>query len=254
MLGSAEGSDLGPTTSRRTVENTVYVRDSEAVMIAGILKETETDFVNKIPWLGDIPILGWAFRSTSSTVRKTNLLIILTPHIVRDPEDLNRLTVEHRERFRDAASESIERSGEEQEARERALAAGLDLPIDPNPVRRQLEVYERRYPVETLPKMRRQEEERERQRMRGIETLKANEQSGTYLVQVALFQKPEEAVELLQNLISSGYDGTVLSRTEAGGTLHFVQLGPYLGEDRAQHVAREVHARTGLYADVIIQP
>ncbi|MEE8384558.1 MAG: type II secretion system secretin GspD, partial [Dehalococcoidia bacterium] len=89
---------LGPTLIQRTIENTVYVRDGEAVMIGGILQETETDSISKIPFLGDIPILGWAFKSTSTSVRKTNLLVILTPKIVRDPDDLNRLTVEHRER------------------------------------------------------------------------------------------------------------------------------------------------------------
>ena len=135
----SEQAELGPTTSRRTVENTVYVRNGEAVMIGGILSETETESVGKVPFLGDIPILGWAFKSVSNVVRKTNLLVILTPHIVRDPGDLNRLTVEHRERFRDSAAESLEFDEDQESERAKALAAGLELPRDPNPVRRQLE-------------------------------------------------------------------------------------------------------------------
>jgi general secretion pathway protein D len=251
---SEEDVELGPTTSTRTVENTVYVRNREAVMIGGILKETETESLSKIPWLGDIPILGWAFKGTTKGVRKTNLLIVLTPSIVRDPEDLNQLTVEHRERFRDAAAESFEREEAEAAARERALAAGMHLPRDPNPVRREMEAHERKYPVESLPKMRRDHTERERQRVEELERLKAADQQGNYLVQVALFRKPADAVELLNQLLSSGYDGTVLSRTEGKETVHFVQLGPYAGEDRAQHVAREVRASTKLNAHVIIEP
>lgn len=251
---STDDSDLGPTTSRRTVDNTVYVRDGEAVMIGGILKETETENTSKVPFLGDIPILGWAFKGTSASVRKTNLLIILTPHVVREPEDLNQLTVEHRERFRDAAADTLELDEEEALSREKALAAGLHLPRDPNPVRRALELHERRYPVETLPRMRREERERERVRLEQIESLKARRDAGDYLVQVAFFRNPEPAVALLQQLMDAGYDGTVLSREEGGETLHFVQLGPYPFEDRAQHIAREVRASTGLNAEVFVRP
>ena len=250
----SEQDELGPTTTNRTVENTVFVRDGEAVMIGGILSETETDSVSKVPFLGDIPILGWAFKSKSTDVRKVNLLVVLTPHIVRDPEDLKRLTVEHRERFRDGASESFELSKDESTGRERALAAGLDLPRDSNPVRRELERHERRYPTESLPSMRRRGGERERERLLEIENLKAQEASGNYILQVAHFREASDAVDLLNTLISSGYDGTVLSRSERGETVHLVQVGPYSDENRAQLTAREIRASTGLHVLVTVEP
>jgi cell division septation protein DedD len=250
----SEQAELGPTTSRRTVENTVYVRNGEAVMIGGILSETETESVGKVPFLGDIPILGWAFKSTANVVRKTNLLIILTPHIVRDPGDLNRLTVEHRERFRDSAAESLEFDEEQAGERAKALAAGLELPRDPNPVRRQIESHEKRYPVEELPRLRRQEKERERERLQEIEELKAEEAAGNYMVRVALFREATDAVDLLSTLIASGYDGTVLSHSERGESVHIVRVGPYADEDQAQHVAREIQAATGLRTLVTLEP
>ena len=223
LVQEDKASDLGPTLSQRTVENTVYVRDGEAVMIGGILQETETDSLSKVPFLGDIPILGWAFRSTSMSIRKTNLMVILTPHIVRDPGDLNRLTVEHRERFRDSSTESLDLTEEEATARSRALAAGLHLPRDSNPVRRQLAIHERRYPVESLPTMRRRGSERERERLQEIEQLKAQEASGNYILQVALFRQASDAVDLLNTLISSGYDlATRLgSQSPHGRSPHF---------------------------------
>ncbi len=246
--------ELGPTLLQRTIENTVYVRDGESVLIGGILQETETDSLSKVPFLGDIPILGWAFRSTSTSTRKTNLLVILTPQIVRDPDDLNRLTVEHRERFRDSAAESMEFSEEQELERARAVAAGVELARDVNPVRRQLELHERKYPVEELPRLRRQGRKREGQRLRQIEALKADEATGHYVLQVAHFRDPAEAVALLNTLISSGYDGTVLSRSDRGKPLHVVQIGPYASDDRAQHIAREIRASTGLHVLVTVEP
>ena len=104
---SKSNDTLGPTTRNRKVENIVYVRDGEAVMIGGILAEAQGSTETKVPWLGDIPILGWAFKGTTDVVRKTNLLVVLTPKIVRGPDDLARVTVEGRERFRDSSREQM---------------------------------------------------------------------------------------------------------------------------------------------------
>ncbi|MCZ6822902.1 MAG: SPOR domain-containing protein, partial [Deltaproteobacteria bacterium] len=111
-----------------------------------------------------------------------------------------------------------------------------------------------RYPVEELPRLRRQGRKREGQRLREIEALKADEATGHYVLQVAHFRDPAEAVALLNSLISSGYDGTVLSRSDRGKPLHVVQIGPYASDDRAQHIAREIRAATGLHVLVTVEP
>jgi general secretion pathway protein D len=245
---------LGPTTTNRKVENVVYVRDGEAVMIGGILAEVQGGGDTKVPWLGDIPILGWAFKGTSDTLRKTNLLVILTPKIVRGPDDLQKVTVEARERFRDASTETMNLTEDEEEQRRAAVESGVDLPHDPNPVRRELERHDDRYPVEQLPDLRSQSEADEKSRRAEMETLKAREAGGTYLVQVAHFPDAEGAVSLLQKLMADGYDGTVLSRTEQGITTHWVQLGPYPTEAKAQAVARDLSASRGFPALVIVEP
>jgi general secretion pathway protein D len=247
-------TSLGPTTTNRKVENTVYVRDGEAVMIGGILSDVQTETESKVPWLGDIPIIGWAFKGTGSSARKINLLVILTPRIVRDPEDLQRLTVESRERFKSASASAIDLSDEEKEDRRKALEAGIPLPIDPNPVRRELDRHDQKYPVETLPDLRQEAVDREHAREDEIEALKKKEASGSYLVQVAHFATAEEAVSLLQKLIKDGYDGTVLSQSESGGTTHWVQLGPYTNEAKAQAVARDLNASLGVQSLVVVEP
>ena len=251
---SKSNDTLGPTTRNRKVENVVYVRDGEAVMIGGILAEAQGKTETKVPWLGDIPILGWAFKGTSDSVRKTNLVVILTPRIVRSPDDLRRITVEGRERFRDASRDQMNLSEEEREERRAALESGIPLPRDPNPVRRELERHDSRYPIGELPGLREETQASERKRVAEIEAMKASEASGSYLVQVAHFAQAEQAVSLLQKLIGDGYDGTVLTQTEQDATTHWVQLGPYPTETKAQAVARDLNATHGFSALVIVEP
>ncbi|NPC87139.1 type II secretion system secretin GspD, partial [Pyxidicoccus fallax] len=78
---------LGPTTSRRSAKTTVIAKDQETVVIGGIMQDRTLETVTKVPVLGDIPILGHLFRETTRRKTKTNLLLFLTPYIIRGPED-----------------------------------------------------------------------------------------------------------------------------------------------------------------------
>jgi general secretion pathway protein D len=78
---------LAPTTRKRTVETNVQVRDGQTVAIAGLVGDDVDVSVTKVPCLGDIPIVGWLFKSESRTTRRTNLLVFLTPYIVATPEE-----------------------------------------------------------------------------------------------------------------------------------------------------------------------
>ncbi len=86
--GATEG-DLGVVSiNRRRAQTEVMVDDAQTVVIGGLVRETATSSESKIPILGDIPILGALFRRTESSTRKTNLLLFLTPYIIRDASDL----------------------------------------------------------------------------------------------------------------------------------------------------------------------
>src|SRR5678815_1720857 len=74
----------GPIWSKRAIETRVVVRDQQTVVIGGLLQERETSSTKKVPVLGDIPILGHLFKHTERSKRKTNLVIMLTPYIVKD--------------------------------------------------------------------------------------------------------------------------------------------------------------------------
>ncbi len=82
---------LGPATSKRTIKSVVTIRDQQSIVLGGLIKDSVSETVNKVPLLGDIPILGYLFKSTSKTISKQNLLIILTPYIINEPGDLRRI-------------------------------------------------------------------------------------------------------------------------------------------------------------------
>lgn len=74
------------STSSRSAQTTIVVGDSDTVVLGGLIRDKIDETVSKIPLLGDIPLLGWLFSARSTSVSKSNLLIFLTPHIIRQYE------------------------------------------------------------------------------------------------------------------------------------------------------------------------
>ncbi len=79
--------DERPTTFKREVNTTVIVHDNNTIVIGGLIDDTFSESESKIPCLGDVPGLGWAFKSMNRGREKTNLFIFLTPHVVKNPEE-----------------------------------------------------------------------------------------------------------------------------------------------------------------------
>ncbi len=90
---------VGPTTTKRATRTSVVVKDKETVVIGGLMQERKNENVYKVPLLGDLPVLGWLFKYKSTSKTKTNLLVFLTPHIVKDAEKLGQLTGDKKEEF-----------------------------------------------------------------------------------------------------------------------------------------------------------
>jgi general secretion pathway protein D len=84
--GPAE-TQFAPTISKREVETTITVPDRATVVISGLIREDRVKAISKVPFLGDIPLIGWFFRSTRERVERTNLLIFVTPNIIRGMND-----------------------------------------------------------------------------------------------------------------------------------------------------------------------
>jgi len=84
--------EVGPTFKKTLLRNTIVARDGETVVLGGLFQTDITQSVTKVPLLGDIPLLGLLFKRTKEVENKTSLLIFITPHVVRNSEDLERIT------------------------------------------------------------------------------------------------------------------------------------------------------------------
>jgi general secretion pathway protein D len=84
-------NNMGPATSKRSVKTTVVARDQQTVVIGGLMADRMSETVSKVPILGDIPVLGFFFRSTVKSVKKSNIIIAITPYVISDLADLRRV-------------------------------------------------------------------------------------------------------------------------------------------------------------------
>jgi general secretion pathway protein D len=84
-------TDFRPTTLKRTIDTTVIVQDGNTIAIGGLIDEVNAVNEVKVPLLGDIPVLGWLFKYKSESVQKQNLFIFLTPHVVNNPAEAERM-------------------------------------------------------------------------------------------------------------------------------------------------------------------
>jgi general secretion pathway protein D len=93
VVASTDDSDR-PTTLKREVTTTVNIKDRELLVIGGLIDDTVSNSVMKIPLLGSIPILGRLFRYDSKSDSKTNLYIFITPRVIQDADEAIALTDE----------------------------------------------------------------------------------------------------------------------------------------------------------------
>jgi type IV pilus assembly protein PilQ len=87
QVTSATGGSV-PSIDTRQIITQVLVNDGQTVVLGGILDTTKSRSANKVPWLGDIPVLGNLFKSTTNINNKTELLIFITPKILREGSNL----------------------------------------------------------------------------------------------------------------------------------------------------------------------
>ncbi len=82
----------GVITNKRSVESTVLVNDGQIIVIAGLIQDSVSDGVSKVPGLGDIPLIGGLFRYNTRSRTKTNLMVFLRPTVLRDAQGSESLT------------------------------------------------------------------------------------------------------------------------------------------------------------------
>ena len=97
---------VGPTTSVRSASTTVVAKSGQTVVIGGLISDNSLRQRNGVPYLDNMPVLGAFFRSDNGEDKKINLLIFLTPHIVRDDNEIAQHSIDEREKFRRSLKEN----------------------------------------------------------------------------------------------------------------------------------------------------
>ena len=86
--GTIQGA---PDRTQRSIKTIVLVKDQSTVVIGGLIRDVENETVEKVPFLGDIPLIGVLFRNTGTINTKQNLVLMLTPYIIESEADLKKI-------------------------------------------------------------------------------------------------------------------------------------------------------------------
>lgn len=99
-VGSTSSSTINsPTFTQRRIKTTVAVRDGESVALGGMMQDRSSLARNQFPVLGEIPVIGNLFKSKDDNIKRTELLIVITPRIMRDVNQVRDITDEFRDRL-----------------------------------------------------------------------------------------------------------------------------------------------------------
>ena len=234
--------EVGVTLAKRFIDNTLVVADGQTVVIGGLLSQQYDDAVTKTPFLGDIPILGWLFKTKTKKLNKINLLVFLTPHIVRTPADMELQSIRKRRQFEERLGGEFLVSGELQEGETRSSR---------NPAQTVLREQARLYP---LSRMREIEEHRQRE----IASLQAERERGqkpdSYIITAGIFHDEGFAKEKLMILLDRGYDGELRTAAADGVVVFELRIGPYETPREATKAAEVLGDAFGLSTGVMLLP
>jgi len=231
LTGVATGFDpnqTGVALTNRRIENTVVVNNGETVVVGGLVSDRVQDSLTKVPWLGDIPVLGWLFKTRTTSGEKVNLLVFLTPNIVRSAEDLEAQSIRKREEFRARAGRALNLSSEEREQAERLGIDGEDFKGH-NSVRNVLMEHSKRYPLSRMAEI-----EQDKEDTRAAARAEAERTRGRrYEVVAGVYSDPNRAQTVMTELTDSGFDSTLVSGEQGGVVLYEIVLAPYESMDKA---------------------
>jgi hypothetical protein len=250
-------SDVGVALSNRRIENTVVVNDGDTVVIGGLISDRYVDEFNKVPFFGDIPILGWAFKTRIRGLKKVNLVVFLTPHIVRSPAELEYESIRKREEFASQSKSDLDLSPEERRRQEERwiqsdpCRAFYEPPqTGKSPVRNRVLELAAKYPLQRMCEI--EQEQRE-----AAERKRAEEEAAIYapqyMLEASMGSDEEAATDLLVDLVDAGYEGGLVSSSVGGTLLLEVRVGPYETIEearRAGEIIGRVYDRT--FAVVVV--
>ena len=250
QAGVGDVNQVGPALSNRRIENTVTVGDNETVVIGGLVADKYDNTLTKVPWLGDIPFFGWLFKTKSNTVTKSNLLVFLTPHIVRSPEDLEKASIGKREEFERRSQQALDQRLPEQPTpvdHPVGLLSGMPLETR-NPTAGALTVLDKRYPLE---RMREIEREQENAKTQAQQARTNPAPAARYVILAGTFADAQVARTRLTELVDAGFEGSLLSSPKGGRVMTELRVGPFTSQAQAEKVSETLRRSYDLTPQVV---
>ncbi|MGH7766000.1 MAG: SPOR domain-containing protein, partial [Candidatus Binatia bacterium] len=218
--------NLFPSFSTRDVETTAVVKDGESLVIGGIFAEDRDHTDKGIPFLKNIPVFGWFFKSTTDTLtERTELFIVITPRVIRDMDESRRVTDEFREKLRTVAGE-IERM--------RRGGARDDLPppkVEPLPPAPEPES---KAAPEIVP---------ENSSFDGREAANAETSAGKWTVQVDAYPDELSSRMVAQRLKRKGYEAYVVLTSVKGRDWYRVRVGHFATRREAKELLEDLQTK-----------
>jgi general secretion pathway protein D len=105
-LNTTGGQNNGPITNKRSIESNVLVDDGNIIVLGGLLQDDYSNTTEKIPFAGDLPIIGNLFKSQTRSRKKTNLMVFLRPVVVRDAATSDQLAYDRYDAIRSVQQSS----------------------------------------------------------------------------------------------------------------------------------------------------
>ena len=252
--GVGDVNQVGPALSNRRIENVVVAKDGSTVVVGGLVRDTFTDTSTKIPWLGDVPVLGWLFKNQNTELRKTNLLVFLTPHIIRSADDLEKASIGKRDEFRRRSEQALGRTSLDREEVQVESTVGLLADMrtieDEGPASSAVAALERRYPLERMRDIER-EQAQSREAARQAELFRGP--AAQYIVHAGSYADAGEARATLTELVDAGFDGTLTSTGAAGRVRYELRVGPYSDMEQAERAASTLQRAYELSSQIVVE-
>ena len=87
LVSTAGNNFIIPISERVLNSGRIRLRDAQTLVLSGVIRDSDSESVQKVPLLGDIPIIGALFRTTTTTNRRSEVIIVVTPRIIDDSQD-----------------------------------------------------------------------------------------------------------------------------------------------------------------------
>ena len=226
---------VGPALSNRRIENVVVAADDDTIVIGGLIGDRYQDDLTKVPWLGDIPVLGWLFKTQSKKLQKANLLVFLTPHIIRGPDEMEKQSIVKREEFRRRSVQALgERLDGNSMPDQRDRGAGRPLDHVGARIPRAARWIRSRGATRSNACSRSSASRPPRRRAPRAAADRSRSERALPRARWRVRRLGRGAVDAHGELVDAGYEGTLVSSRSSGRVLLELRVGPYVNLDDAR--------------------